>query len=255
MRTIAFINLKGGVGKTVSSINTAMILSESHNKRVLLVDNDPQGNVSKFFCVHDYNKSSMENILSGSEKVTDVIRAIKENNMLDVIPANCNMDISCRDLVKEEDEEQNNKLGKALDNVKDLYDYCIIDCQPGMNLNTINALCCANDIIIPVQTDQESIDGLEEITCFIEDARDFNPNIMLVKSLITMLVKDDVSKCDEERIRDTEYGAFKTAIRASVRVVKRWSHEKNISICKFSPRCAASVDYKRFVEEYLELIQ
>ena len=76
-----------------------------------------------------------------------------------------------------------------------------------------------------------------------------------VKSLITMLVKDDVSKCDEERIRDTEYGAFKTAIRASVRVVKRWSHEKNISICKFSPRCAASVDYKRFVEEYLELIQ
>ncbi|MBR3771632.1 MAG: ParA family protein [Clostridium sp.] len=253
MRIIVFANLKGGVGKTFSAINTALILSELHSKKVLIVDNDPQGNTSKFFSVHDYDKSSIEDILSGNKTAAEVIRCIKEN--LDVLPSNGNLDIACRDLIKSDDAEQNTILRNALSSVSTKYDYCVIDCQPGMNLNTINAMCCANDIIIPVNTEQESIDGLEEIGYFIEEARDFNPDIELVKGLITMYVKDDVSKADEEKIRKSEYGAFQTVIRSSVRVAKRWSHEKCISICSFSPRCSASFDYKEFVQEYLDLVK
>lgn len=253
MRIIVFANLKGGVGKTFTAINTAMILSEMHGKRVLIVDNDPQGNTSKFFDKHDYNRGSMEDILAGTKQAIDVIRTINDN--LDIIPSNSNLDIACRDLVKNDDEEQNTKLGKALESIAMEYDFCVIDCQPGMNLNTINAMCCANDIIIPVNTEQESIDGLEEIGYFIEEAREFNSNIELVKGLITMYVKDDVSKADEEEIRNSEYGAFQTVIRSSVRVAKRWSHEKGISICSFSPRCSAAVDYKKFVQEYMDLIK
>ena len=253
MRTIVFSNLKGGVGKTFSSINTAMILAEMHSKKVLLVDNDPQGNVSKFFGTHDYDESSMEDILSGNKTALEVIRNINDN--LDMIPANSNIDIACRELIKNDNQEQNTRLGNALKDVSTLYDYCVIDCQPGMNLNTINALCCANDIIIPVNTEQESIDGLDEIGYFIEETKEFNPNIKLVKSLITMYVKDDVSRVDEENIRNDEYGAFQTVIRASVKVARKWSHEKGVSICSFSPRCSAAVDYKKFVQEYLNLIE
>lgn len=251
MRTIVFANLKGGVGKTFSAINTAIILSEIHSNKVLIVDNDPQGNTSKFFGVHDFDSKSMEDVLIGTDNPDEVIKTLRENNSLDIIPGNSNIDVACQELIKRDDEEQNTKLGKVLKSVEDRYDYCIIDCQPGMGLNTINALCAANDIIIPVQTDKESIDGLEEIGYFIDDAKSFNPELETVRCLITMFIKDEISVKGKEIVMNSGFDVFNTVIRASTRVAKKWSYETGKSICEFSPRCSAAVDYKNFVIEYL----
>lgn len=249
MRTISFMNLKGGVGKTTTAINMAMLLSDLGYK-VLLVDNDPQGSASKFFGIHDYDKESMEDILSGREKTEDVIQKISDN--LSMITANMNMDIACQQLMSDSEEEQNTKLKNALHSVNRTYDFCVIDCQPGMGLNTINALVATDDIVIPVKLDKQSLDGVAELDAFVDEAKVFNSEVKIVKCLVTIYQGDMLSICGKDYLQKN-HEAFNTVIRFSSRV-NDWTYEEGTSLCSFSPRCNAARDYKQLVKEYLKII-
>lgn len=163
MRTAAIVNLKGGVGKSTTAINLALIMATVYKYRVLLVDNDIQANVSKFFGVHSYDYKSMENVLRDTDTMAeDVIRSSGRVG-LDIIPANMNMDAAAVDLMLDQEANQIVRLKDVLDQVEEQYDYCLIDCPPGVGINVLNALAAADDVIIPIKADKNALDGMEEL--------------------------------------------------------------------------------------------
>lgn len=252
MRTAAVVNLKGGVAKSTTAINMALILTTIHKNRVLLVDNDIQANASKFFNVHSYDYKSMEDVLRDGEVIAeDVIRSSGRYG-LDIIPANMNMDAAAVDLMLDQEASQLTRLTEVLSQVEDRYDYCFIDCPPGVGINVLNALVAAKDVIIPIKADKNALDGMEELTEVIEEIRPYNPGLSLVKCLVTMFTNDiDVIK-GEEALQKSEYSTFNTHIRFSKRV-NSWTYEKGKSLVEVTPRSAATKDYKNLVLEYIAL--
>lgn len=252
MRTIAVLNLKGGVGKTTTAINMAMILNSIHNKKVLIVDNDMQANTSKFFNVCDYERKSMEDVLRDeSVNVREIIR-YTDIDGIHVLPANMNLDAAAVDLLLDRETEQNTKLRKALDQVKHTYDFCIIDCPPGIGINVINALTVADDIIVPVKIDKHALDGMQDLEDIIVEVKaNYNSDLKLMACLVTMFKKNPVNESGEKILKESEYATFDTHIRYSEKINELTFHE-GTSILELSPRSAAARDYKKFVNEYLE---
>ena len=241
MRTAAIVNLKGGVGKSTTALNLALIMATVYKYRVLLVDNDIQANVSKFFGVHSYDYKSMENVLRDTDTMAeDVIRSSGRVG-LDIIPANMNMDAAAVDLMLD-----------VLDQVEEQYDYCLIDCPPGVGINVLNALAAADDVIIPIKADKNALDGMEELTEVIEEIRPYNHGLSLVKCLVTMFTNDISVVKGEEALRKSEYSTFNTHIRYSKKVVD-WTYEKRKSLIETTPRSAATRDYKSLAAEYIRL--
>ncbi|NFO41980.1 ParA family protein, partial [Clostridium botulinum] len=140
MRVISIINLKGGVAKTISSINIAHILATVHNKKVLLIDNDKQGNTTKFFNMHDAEELSIANVMTDKNiYIEDVIVPTQYEN-LDLIPANMHLLKANLDVIMDVGRPQQYRLRKALKQIDEEYDYCIIDNPPDINISVINAL-------------------------------------------------------------------------------------------------------------------
>lgn len=151
MKTISIINLKGGVAKTLTTISMAHILSERHGKRVLVVDNDKQGNTSKTFGVHSYERGSVaELMLDRNADLADIICHTRYQR-IDVIPANMKLLTANMQVMMDSSRPQQTRLRAALRKVQDQYDYCLIDNAPDINISTINALVASNEAIIPVK--------------------------------------------------------------------------------------------------------
>lgn len=261
MRIISIINLKGGVGKTTTAINMAMILAHIHKKRVLLVDNDIQANTTMYFEMLDYDRDSVGTIYQDSNvDVRDIIRptavsgCTSPNYILDLIPSNMNMDSAVTDLVKDEGQDQIHRLRNALNQVSDNYDFCIIDNPPGVGMNVINALVCTHDVIIPIKVDKAAMDGMEELIALVGEMAEFNDRISMVNGLITMFYKSTEMIAGEMVLRRSPYNIFDTHIRYS-RKVDSGSFEVNgRGLLSYSVRSAACIDYKRFAAEYLGLL-
>lgn len=254
MRIISIINLKGGVGKTTTAINMATILAHVHGRKVLLVDNDIQANITRFFGKHNYDAQSIEDIYR--EEYVDIHSIIQPTTVVgvdvDIVPSNMNMDAAVIDLLKDEKQEQTGKLRAALDQAASEYDFCIIDNPPGIGMNVINALACTHDIIIPVKVDKYGMDGMEELYTIASEMKEFNHDLSSVRGLITMYYKSPQILAGETVLRRSDYEFYKTNIRYS-RKVDAGSFETNgKGLITFSPRSAACIDYKRFVIEYLD---
>lgn len=251
MRTTAIINLKGGVAKTTTAINMTLLLNEQHNKKVLLVDNDIQANTTKFFGLLDYDRPSMENVLRWDK--VDVKQIIRHTGRegVDMLPANMNMDAAATELMTSQEGQQSTKLKNALEQVKTEYDYCLIDCPPGIGINVINALMAADDIISPIKIDRNSLDGMEELAEAVEEVRQYNRKLKGLKCLVTMFRNDSENVMGEKALNESGYDVFKTHIRYS-RKVNAWTFEGETSLAEYTPRSAATRDYKALVKEYME---
>ncbi len=251
MRIISLINLKGGVAKTTTTINMAVILSKIYGKRVLIVDNDVQANVTKHFELHNYDCPSVEDIYR--QENTDINRIIKpcypENAKLDLIPANMNLDDALTNLLKDSYREQITPLKNALKKVENEYDFCLIDNPPGVGINILNALVCSHDIIVPIKLDKNSLDGMQDLYEIVEDLISYNPNLDTMKCLITMYKKNMYAA--DTVLRNSQYDVFNTRIRYSEKVDMS-TFSQGGGLLTFSPRSAACVDYKIFVKEYIE---
>lgn len=164
MRTIAIINLKGGVAKTTSSINIAYILS-TKGKRVLLVDNDKQGDCSRGMNRRTQEGAGIDKIMV--DKKPDMASLIQKTDYenLDVITANLNLLTANMEVTMDRVRPQQTRLKNALQQVKDNYDYCVIDNAPDINVSVINALTAADDVLIPVEVD----DNTTECVCMDTD--------------------------------------------------------------------------------------
>ena len=249
MKKISIINLKGGVAKTITSINMAHILATVYNKRVLLIDNDKQGNSSKFFQLHSYETLSMAELLV--EKKFDTHKAIQKTQYenLDLISANMNLLNANLKIIMDVTRQQQTVLKKALHQIASEYDYCIIDNAPDINISVINGLVAADDVIVPIKIDQFSFDGLDQLIDQFEEIRELNPSLHFKGCLVTQFAKNEVNIQGEAHLNNKEYPMFSTHIRRTEKIDESTFSSK--PIIDYSRRCGAAKDYLNFVKEYL----
>lgn len=252
MKTISIINLKGGVAKTISAANFAHILAVIHNKRVLLVDNDKQGNASKMFGLHSYEKPSVAELMTTrGVKIEEIIARTQYEN-LDVIPANMTLLKANLEVMLDTTRPQQTRFKTALKSIEEEYDYCIIDNAPDINISTINALVASDDVLIPIKIDKFAFDGLAELKEQIENTKeDLNPDLCLKGCFVTSYQRNDVNEQGEEWLKNQkEYPVFDTHIRRTEKVDE--STFATMPIIEYSRRCGAARDYLTLVEEYLK---
>jgi len=255
MRTICVENLKGGVAKTVSAVNMAWLLAAAHQKRVLLIDCDKQGNASKFFDVHGYENPGLAELLtSGKYSLTDVAQW-DTIRTVEIIPANMTLLKADREILMDCTRPQQTRLRKALNPVRDLYDYCIIDCAPDLSMSVINALVAADDLLIPVKLDKFALDGLDLILEQLDAIREFNPNLARVAAFATQYQRNLVNQqayglLSAMGLR-SGFSVFQTVIRKTCRVDE--STFAGIPLVKYAPKSTAAQDYRALVSEYLRL--
>ncbi|MGP9725462.1 ParA family protein [Corynebacterium sp. AOP40-9SA-29] len=182
---IAMCNQKGGVGKTTSTINMGAALA-SYGRRVLLVDLDPQGALSAGLGIdHEELDVTIYNLLV--DNTATIHEALHSSPVegLDVVPANIDLSAAEIQLVNEVGREQ--ALARALHPVMNDYDYVIVDCQPSLGLLTVNALSCADSVIIPMECEYFSLRGLALLTDTVEKVRDrLNFRLEVTGILVTM---------------------------------------------------------------------
>ena len=182
---LAMCNQKGGVGKTTSTINMGAALAE-FGRKVLLVDLDPQGALSAGLGIpHEDLDLTVYNLIIDSD--TDVRDAIHHTSVpgLDLVPANIDLSAAEIQLVNEVGREQ--ALARALRPVMNDYDYIIVDCQPSLGLLTVNALSCADSVIIPMECEYFALRGLALLTDTVEKVRDrLNFRLEVLGILVTM---------------------------------------------------------------------
>ncbi|MGY4103486.1 ParA family protein [Nocardia sp. R16R-3T] len=183
---IALCNQKGGVGKTTSTINLGAALAE-RGRRVLLVDLDPQGALSAGLgAVLNDMRSTVYNLLgeSSASVIDEVLIKTRVDNV-DLLPSNIDLSAAEIRLVHEVGREYS--LRRALDPIRDRYDYILIDCQPSLSLLTVNALACADGVIIPMECEFFSLRGVALLTDTMDKVRDrLNPRLSLFGIVVTM---------------------------------------------------------------------
>lgn len=255
MRTVSIISLKGGVSKTTTAVNVSYILADMGYK-VLLIDNDKQGNTSK--ALNSYDPEDTQTIARVmTEKGIDIQSVIKRTRYknLDIVTANMNLLEANLRTVVDTTSQQQTRFKKAFKimGANEFYDFCIIDNAPDINMSIINALVMSDDVIIPVQIDQYSFDGLDILAEQIGEIKeDFNEKLNFQGCLITQYRKSEVQEQGAE-ILEHRYPTFETRIRRTEKKPQESTFAK-IPLVEYSARCGASQDYKKFVKEYLERI-
>jgi len=183
-RIVAVTNQKGGVGKTTSAVNTAAALA-ALEKRVLLVDLDPQGNATTGCGVSKQElANSVCDVLLGDASAADTIVPVQEGRF-DLLPANADLTAAEVRLLQEIGREL--RLKKALEPVRGLYDYVLIDCPPSINMLTLNALTAADGVLIPIQCEYYALEGLSSLLETVKQVRNtVNPQLRIEGLLRTM---------------------------------------------------------------------
>lgn len=245
MRTTAILNLKGGVAKTVTCVNMAAILAADYKERVLVVDADSQANTTGFYGGARAWCSTMSELLRGTAEngaiaVTDCERismiAADDSLMdLDLSSVRCKeADIMCLDrLLKKQDNR---------------FDYCLIDCPPAFNAAAAAALLAADDVIIPIKLDAFSLRGMANLMRQVANMQTINPNLRIAGLLPTMVYPSEQIKKVLEILRVSDFNVYHT-IRKTNKVDDMTFAQR--PLIESSPRSAACVDYRRFVESYV----
>lgn len=248
-KIIAITNQKGGVGKTTTCVNLAAYLADM-NKKVLLIDMDPQGNGCSSLAVEaqDDQKSIYEVLLGECNIREAVYPSVMKN--LDVVPSTVDLSAAEVDLVYMDNREK--ILKEALAGIKGLYDYIFIDCPPSLGLLTVNALTATDSIIIPIQCEYFALVGLGQLMNTVRlIKKHLNPNIEIEGVLLTM--KDNrsnlVTQVSDEIKKYFEAKVYTTTIPRNIRLAESPSHGKPIVL--YDNKSKGAVAYKALADEFL----
>ena len=254
MQIISVINQKGGVGKTTTVINLAAGLSQL-NKKILVIDLDPQGNATTGLGLSNMETSSdtIYSVLNGSKEIKEVVKKTQFEN-LDIITSN--VDLSGLELETADDTNRafilKAKLAPYLNDYKASYDYILIDCPPSLSLLTVMALVCSNSLLVPLQTEFFALEGLTQLMKTIERIKvSLNPDLKIRGIILTMYDKrNKLSSQVEKEARDYfNEKVYSTVIPRNVRLSEAPSHGMPVLI--YDKSCSGSKSYFSFTDEFI----
>lgn len=246
-RTIALINNKGGVGKTTSCLNISVALSLL-GKKVLLVDIDPQGNLSDAFININQVQLTVKDLLEGT--MTDINKVLIKNvkNNIDLLPSNNLLNGTEEKLLNQMSRET--ILKRILEPIKNNYDYVLIDCPPSLNLLVLNSLTASNEAIIPIATEYHALTGTNTILQTIQQVQALlNSNLRLSGVFVT---KYDERTNNDREIKEAIQKNFKslcykTTIRTNVKIKDATNVHK--SVIDLDPLSNGAIDYQNLAKE------
>lgn len=249
-KVITVSNQKGGVGKTTTIINLGYALSLL-NKKVLIIDLDPQGNATSGLGIklNDSQSTIYEVMMTKLNPVSTIIKI----NGLSIIPSNIHLSGATIELINEPNREF--KLSKAIEQIKDNFDYIFIDTPPSLGLLTINALAAADEVLIPVQCEFFALEGLSQLLKTIKRVQSvINTRLTLNGVVLTMYdVRTNLSKEVYEEVQKYfEQKLYKTVIPRNVSIAESSSH--GISVIEYEPKSAGSMAYMNLAKEFLQQI-
>lgn len=251
-KAIAIFNQKGGVGKTTTNINLAACLAQM-GKKVLVIDIDPQGNTTSGLGISkkDLKLSTYELLTEENINTRDAIMRTSVENM-DIIPANAQLAGAEIELVQIIGREK--ILKKAIENIRDDYDYIFIDCPPSLGLLTINSLTAVDSVLVPIQCEFYALEGVSQLMSTIEIVKkNLNAGLTIQGVILSMFdgrtnlsiqVVEEVKKYFKEKV-------YTTVIPRNVRLAEAPSY--GMTIGEYDPKCAGAEAYREFAEEFLEL--
>lgn len=249
-KIVSVANQKGGVGKTTTSINLSTILAK-RGKKVLLIDADPQGNATSGLGIEKEQQFSIYDVLIEDIEVENTLQSTQVKN-LDLCPSNINLAGAEVQLVSIENREF--RLKSKLENIREQYDYILIDCPPSLGLVTLNAFTASDSVLIPIQCEYYALEGLGQLLNTIELVRDhMNKDLKVEGALLTMYdartnlsnqVVNEVKKYFGDRV-------YKNVIPRNVRLSEAPSYGMPISL--YDPRSKGAKAYEKFAKEFIKM--
>jgi len=248
-KVVSIANQKGGVGKTTTTVNMSTILAKK-GKKVLLIDTDPQGNATSGLGIDKDVSLSVYNVLIDDVEIENTLQKTMIKN-LEVCPSNINLAGAEVELVPMMSREH--RLKEKIDNLKDKYDYIIIDCPPSLGLITLNAFTASDSVLIPVQCEYYALEGLGQLINTINLVKKhLNKNFTIEGALLTMFdIRTNLSnQVVKEVNKYFENKVYKSVIPRNVKLSEAPSFGMPISV--YDPKSKGAKAYDKFVKEFIK---
>ena len=248
-KIISIANQKGGVGKTTTSVNLSTILAKK-GKKVLLIDADPQGNATSGVGVDKEVENSVYDVLVNDVEVKETLCKTVVKNLM-ICPSNISLAGAEVELVSMMSREQ--RLKEKLEDIKEEFDYIIIDCPPSLGLITLNSLTASDSVLIPVQCEYYALEGLGQLLNTINLVKKhLNKSLEIEGALLTMY--DIRANLSNQVVKEVKkyFGdkVYKTVIPRNVKLSEAPSYGMPISV--YDARSEGAKSYEKFVKEFIK---